>query len=147
MIRRPPRSTLFPYTTLFRSLVQRREPHEQVVRVLPIMEGGALVGLPRLDQQWVPPAAGGPRLGAEHRPELELTATHPPARSCHRPVDDSQLVAAARASLPVVLEKSLPVQHEGPTPQQVVGGVHRGGIRKPRGARPHPRLRNAEGSY
>src|SRR3712207_7237966 len=24
MIRRPPRSTLFPYTTLFRSLVQRR---------------------------------------------------------------------------------------------------------------------------
>src|SRR3712207_8759226 len=27
MIRRPPRSTLFPYTTLFRSLV-RDEPHE-----------------------------------------------------------------------------------------------------------------------
>src|SRR2546422_7435040 len=26
MIRRPPRSTLFPYTTLFRSVVQR-EPH------------------------------------------------------------------------------------------------------------------------
>src|SRR5690242_20777569 len=25
MIRRPPRSTLFPYTTLFRSLVHRRE--------------------------------------------------------------------------------------------------------------------------
>src|SRR2546422_1377245 len=25
MIRRPPRSTLFPYTTLFRSFVQRRE--------------------------------------------------------------------------------------------------------------------------
>src|SRR5258708_31546344 len=29
MIRRPPRSTLFPYTTLFRSLVER-EPAEQV---------------------------------------------------------------------------------------------------------------------
>src|SRR5258708_11224663 len=27
MIRRPPRSTLFPYTTLFRSLVQRPERH------------------------------------------------------------------------------------------------------------------------
>src|SRR5256884_2156902 len=28
MIRRPPRSTLFPYTTLFRSLVERRkQPH------------------------------------------------------------------------------------------------------------------------
>src|SRR5690348_18130570 len=26
MIRRPPRSTLFPYTTLFRSLVVRRDP-------------------------------------------------------------------------------------------------------------------------
>src|SRR2546422_8646488 len=26
MIRRPPRSTLFPYTTLFRSLVNRRGP-------------------------------------------------------------------------------------------------------------------------
>src|SRR5438552_7733313 len=27
MIRRPPRSTLFPYTTLFRSLGERRPPH------------------------------------------------------------------------------------------------------------------------
>src|SRR2546430_13293084 len=26
MIRRPPRSTLFPYTTLFRSLLERRRP-------------------------------------------------------------------------------------------------------------------------
>src|SRR2546429_5954589 len=29
MIRRPPRSTLFPYTTLFRSLIHR--PHENVL--------------------------------------------------------------------------------------------------------------------
>src|SRR5256885_9186646 len=27
MIRRPPRSTLFPYTTLFRSAVRRHAPH------------------------------------------------------------------------------------------------------------------------
>src|SRR3712207_7576103 len=27
MIRRPPRSTLFPYTTLFRSLLRRTRPH------------------------------------------------------------------------------------------------------------------------
>src|SRR5258708_27430439 len=27
MIRRPPRSTLFPYTTLFRSIERDREPH------------------------------------------------------------------------------------------------------------------------
>src|SRR5688572_31126066 len=31
MIRRPPRSTLFPYTTLFRS----RRPHGRVLRLLP----------------------------------------------------------------------------------------------------------------
>src|SRR5256885_12701236 len=28
MIRRPPRSTLFPYTTLFRSVAYRRAPHD-----------------------------------------------------------------------------------------------------------------------
>src|SRR2546422_3936235 len=27
MIRRPPRSTLFPYTTLFRSLAEAQDPH------------------------------------------------------------------------------------------------------------------------
>src|SRR5260370_18651130 len=31
MIRRPPRSTLFPYTTLFRSLVLRRPPARAAV--------------------------------------------------------------------------------------------------------------------
>src|SRR2546426_12778922 len=34
MIRRPPRSTLFPYTTLFRSVFRRR-----VVERLPLFEG------------------------------------------------------------------------------------------------------------
>src|SRR5438046_7034193 len=31
MIRRPPRSTLFPYTTLFRSLVEKADPRNQVL--------------------------------------------------------------------------------------------------------------------
>src|SRR2546425_8799496 len=35
MIRRPPRSTLFPYTTLFRSLYQPRQPHPRVEAVTP----------------------------------------------------------------------------------------------------------------
>src|SRR5688572_31145680 len=35
MIRRPPRSTLFPYTTLFRSLRQQRELHRPLVAKLP----------------------------------------------------------------------------------------------------------------
>src|SRR2546430_8600116 len=46
MIRRPPRSTLFPYTTLFRS-VRRREP--QAVVLLPalprVLHGRRLVAL------------------------------------------------------------------------------------------------------
>src|SRR3712207_6951700 len=41
MIRRPPRSTLFPYTTLFRSGVRPDEQEE----VRPAVHGGALVGL------------------------------------------------------------------------------------------------------
>src|SRR2546427_3526558 len=48
MIRRPPRSTLFPYTTLFRSVVSPRavsgvqgeEPHRPGMRALPGPGGG-----------------------------------------------------------------------------------------------------------
>src|SRR5260370_12936863 len=54
MIRRPPRSTLFPYTTLFRSLLRRRfapdffvnqKDHVAVVNFLPIpvLDGGHMV--------------------------------------------------------------------------------------------------------
>src|SRR3712207_8763883 len=41
MIRRPPRSTLFPYTTLFRSQLDHVEP---VVQVLPEASGGHALG-------------------------------------------------------------------------------------------------------
>src|SRR3712207_7196854 len=44
MIRRPPRSTLFPYTTLFRSLdrdAQRVDRAEQVARLLAVVAGVA----------------------------------------------------------------------------------------------------------
>src|SRR2546427_8522803 len=40
MIRRPPRSTLFPYTTLFRSVRLAHVEHEQVGVLLPL--GGEL---------------------------------------------------------------------------------------------------------
>src|SRR2546430_10431384 len=44
MIRRPPRSTLFPYTTLFRSLLRGRSPpaceKRGVIEGLPIALGG-----------------------------------------------------------------------------------------------------------
>src|SRR2546427_8073342 len=48
MIRRPPRSTLFPYTTLFRSLRVVRVPLERLIQVqrlaqrLPIAAGAAI---------------------------------------------------------------------------------------------------------
>src|SRR2546426_5193738 len=47
MIRRPPRSTLFPYTTLFRSRAEGARPEQPEVdqrvgqRALPAQEGGA----------------------------------------------------------------------------------------------------------
>src|SRR2546423_9554444 len=45
-------------------------------------------------------------------------------------------------ALPILLKKSLPVQHEGPTPEHVVGSVHRGGVGKPRGDRKSTRLKS-----
>src|SRR5258707_1601542 len=47
MIRRPPRSTLFPYTTLFRSLRRRgqevrpRRQHHRLLGLLDAQQGGA----------------------------------------------------------------------------------------------------------
>src|SRR2546421_6473231 len=38
MIRRPPRSTLFPYTTLFRSGVERHQPRARVRRGAGLVE-------------------------------------------------------------------------------------------------------------
>src|SRR2546430_12959813 len=40
MIRRPPRSTLFPYTTLFRSLVERFRGTGVIVRFIEYMDVG-----------------------------------------------------------------------------------------------------------
>src|SRR3712207_7530585 len=56
MIRRPPRSTLFPYTTLFRSVVGRR-PRRQSRHGGNKLPGGAAC----------PSEASGPPLGARHR--------------------------------------------------------------------------------
>ena len=47
MIRRPPRSTLFPYTTLFRSVV-RHIPYGQVATYGQVAELAGLIGKPRV---------------------------------------------------------------------------------------------------
>src|SRR3712207_8516589 len=50
MIRRPPRSTLFPYTTLFRSLIIRAVAGERGDRSVDLVEQGtdlrAIIGIP-----------------------------------------------------------------------------------------------------
>src|SRR2546425_9162060 len=78
MIRRPPRSTLFPYTTLFRSSVGARPPVYPSMSALPDRDqsGQARVGEPAL----VARALAGDRvaLGAlrseEHTSELQSLA-------------------------------------------------------------------------
>src|SRR5947207_11827576 len=77
MIPRPPRSTLFPYTTLFRSLAPR--PHEHVLReivrvVLPGHPPGQAVNA--RDVRTVqplerPPVPGGGERSEEHTSELQ----------------------------------------------------------------------------
>src|SRR2546422_5772494 len=47
MIRRPPRSTLFPYTTLFRSIEQRQRDAAQRLPGAGAVDGGRLVVLRR----------------------------------------------------------------------------------------------------
>src|SRR3712207_8731044 len=60
MIRRPPRSTLFPYTTLFRSPVGQREPGRVQVLGDAAQPGGGAGGQAGLDEGDLPvDVAGG----------------------------------------------------------------------------------------
>src|SRR5256885_11499655 len=49
MIRRPPRSTLFPYTTLFRSICQQQLPPRRNLRSRPFPP----LPLPRASHHWM----------------------------------------------------------------------------------------------
>src|SRR5258708_22148935 len=67
MIRRPPRSTLFPYTTLFRSLHAAAAPSNAPIRSLPAVPGSAPSSVES-------GTAGKDRIGArseEHTSELQ----------------------------------------------------------------------------
>src|SRR3712207_7663999 len=83
MIRRPPRSTLFPYTTLSRSQVAARCRHDALLH-LPEDVGGAAPedGHPRLGRQVPEHLAGGAavveddrRLGQEDADEQDRKST------------------------------------------------------------------------
>src|SRR5437899_6221409 len=65
MIRRPPRSTLFPYTTLFRSLLGRRPEVPDRVR---LARGGG-------DREFAALRAAAPR-GARDRKSTRLNSSH-----------------------------------------------------------------------
>src|SRR5438034_2543746 len=68
MIRRPPRSTLFPYTTLFRSTARPYDEHVHVRKVLIIHRDGDL-GL-GVGRRGGTPVAGD-RRSEEHTSELQ----------------------------------------------------------------------------
>src|SRR3712207_7570110 len=66
MIRRPPRSTLFPYTTLFRSVDEQPEHVREVVLALRVARGEAREGgLERLGLE-----------GVEDRKSTRLNSSH-----------------------------------------------------------------------
>src|SRR2546430_7436005 len=76
MIRRPPRSTLFPYTTLFRS-AERRRQMEPASRVSDVADGRAAVGVARKAERrrdrgaGTQPRAHLRRRSEEHTSELQ----------------------------------------------------------------------------
>src|SRR3712207_8419949 len=78
MIRRPPRSTLFPYTTLFRSLasdfLRGAGGRERIQRISATMSAGAFVGSVRNDKEFEVGMSGGARTfkrSEEHTSELQ----------------------------------------------------------------------------
>src|SRR5256885_3989882 len=80
MIRRPPRSPLFPYTTLFRSLYRPRRSPGAPVSTHPRRPAAA--PLPRSQD---PRVAVRPRRGA-HAPAVRGAARHGPHRPRHGPL-------------------------------------------------------------
>src|SRR2546430_3748912 len=78
MIRRPPRSTLFPYTTLFRSAHARARRRRSVVRrelLLPLTRS------PRTKAIWVPSGETAPRAAAS----MSLRGEPPKTETLHEP--------------------------------------------------------------
>src|SRR2546427_13225730 len=58
MIRRPPRSTLFPYTTLFRSLAEQLEQRRALCEIVIRVGSAPALGLQRAAQPQVLPPCG-----------------------------------------------------------------------------------------
>src|SRR3712207_7953020 len=74
MIRRPPRSTLFPYTTLFRSPRARRRPLHGVLRRPDLDGGGAGARAAAADRR--APAPDRPPPDRRDRKSTRLNSSH-----------------------------------------------------------------------
>src|SRR5687768_18229844 len=99
MIRRPPRSTLFPYTTLFRSQCRRVRGHE-CGQALPHLFGGAAGEGDRQDRKST-------RLNSSHgyisyavfclkKKTININLTRPP--SCARTQDATTMMSELRST-------------------------------------------------
>src|SRR3712207_6954783 len=75
MIRRPPRSTLFPYTTLFRSEVGRVHEHDRRAVVAGLLQEVARLLEVRLEQPFHA-LLGTERRAAEDRKSTRLNSSH-----------------------------------------------------------------------
>src|SRR2546426_6016759 len=99
MIRRPPRSTLFPYTTLFRSV-------DHALHCLVPWDAVAAVGrgVPRPDLPWV----------ADRVPPLHWgSGPHPVEGGDRSEEHTSELQSPCNLVCRLLLEKKKALQHEG----------------------------------
>src|SRR5258708_26473653 len=94
MIRRPPRSTLFPYTTLFRSRGRHRE-HAVIAFVLQL-ERAVQLGLGRLDQRHV------------LTPDTVAIADHQPRAAAARKLRGRREIGRAHVCTPVTTSSRMP---------------------------------------
>src|SRR5258708_20683869 len=101
MIRRPPRSTLFPYTTLFRSPPVSDPQMSSPVRVTMVMEAT--------------PALAMLTTALTRRPSTSPRLASPPSRSEEH---TSELQSPDHLVCRLLLEKKKPQQCSLPTPQQ-----------------------------
>src|SRR3712207_7985817 len=102
MIRRPPRSTLFPYTTLFRSRCQRLVHHQ--VRPQPVGQRHDAVGRARAEAAEEQPDGDrkSTRLNSSHanisddvfclKKKKKITWSHPQPLTCHALISPRSLV-------------------------------------------------------
>src|SRR3989454_11114414 len=102
MIRRPPRSTLFPYTTLFRS---HRRPVVEVERLRR--------GLERVGEE--APKEGAELVGAGHRPEHDLLAGTVREVGGERGAQVGREEQLLELLVERVVDRSLGLEHRGET--------------------------------